>query len=168
MSKWNDQNSDVFSVPRSYQASRVTHQPQGNVSNSFNVFNGENLIQNWQFDQGCCGCGGTHFVTVTDQRLLTRFEEYSACKCCCEPARADSAIYLFDIAQLATVFARTAACGGLCSGCCCCCKKVGPNSLYAFGAFPTHQIIVSSAHSAQVKHTISEAIGYQKPNARRH
>jgi hypothetical protein len=136
------------------------------VVNSFNVFNGENLIQTFQYEQGCCGCGGTHFVTLTDQRILTRWEEYSACKCCCEPARNDASTFLFDIAQLSTSSKGIGCCGTLCSACCCCCtpRFTTINALLGYYWLP---ITVPFNEALGAKKLFAEAIAHQKPNARR-
>jgi len=71
------------------------------VSNSsFCLYDGENILKEWEVKKGCCGCGGTCYSILTNKRLLTRHEEYLCFDCCCRPPYFDSSIYLSDIEQI--------------------------------------------------------------------
>ena len=112
----------------------VVQQPQQAVYNSFGLFNGENLLENWSHEAGCCGCGGTHFTTLTNDRLLSRYEEYRCFTCCCEPPRRDSSMFLFDIGQLVDTMEAKGCLAVLCPTLCsCCCERV--KVLQARGTF---------------------------------
>ncbi len=101
------------------------------------MFNGERLLYNWRKEQGCCGCGGTHYTILTDNRLLTRYEECVCSSCCRDPAHNDSSIFLYDIAQLLETTRARGCVEVLCTKCCvglpCCCR--GTKHLELRGSF---------------------------------
>ena len=141
-------------------------QPQYHIPNSFGMFSNEKLLYDWRRKQGCCGSGGTHFTTLTDQRLLSRFEECVCCGCCCDPAHDDSSIFLHDIAQL---LESTRARSGLqvlltnlCVCCSCFCR--GPKVLELRGSFGWQVAVLSKDDIGIAKPAIADAIARNKPS----
>jgi hypothetical protein len=150
---------------RSHRQVHVTQQPQQFVANSFGMFNGEKLLHGWE-KKVWCGCCGTHFTTLTDNRLLTRFEEYVCCSCCCDPAHNDSSLFLYDIAQLLESSDGRSCCLEMflaCCSCCCC----SPKQLLVRGSFGFQTIYLSKNDVTMAKPAIAEAVARQKPNYRR-
>lgn len=80
-------------------------QPQGQqgfrpVNNSFNLLPSEKVYREWDYHDSLCFCNNAYFTTLTDIRLLTRYQEYVCCASCSEPSHTDSAIFLRDIDQM--------------------------------------------------------------------
>ena len=149
---------------RTNSAVHITQQPRANVINSFNVMNNESVIESWQRTRGCFGCAGTSFTTLTDQRLLTRFEECLFCKCMCEPARTDSSIYLRDIARLSSGKPGIGWVGMIIGlifkgGCCECCRE---QVIIADGPFMPQAMYMTASDAMTAKQQIWEAIIRQK------
>jgi hypothetical protein len=132
------------------------------VPNSFGIFNGEKLLYDWRMEQGCSGCGGTHYTTLTDNRLLTRYEECVCSSCCSEPAHNDSSIFLYDIAQLVESTQARNCLDILCIKCCSCCCR-GPKYLQVRGSFTSEIIYLSKEDMPIAKPAIAEAIARHKP-----
>lgn len=68
--------------------------------NSFNLLPSEKVYREWDYRDNSCCCDESYHTTLTDIRLLTRYEEYVCCECCSEPSHTDSAIFLRDIDQM--------------------------------------------------------------------
>jgi len=86
----------------------VTRQPgRGDLNNSFNLVQGEQVLNQWASEQ-CASdcCGGINYTTLTDQRLLLRNDAFSIisclCSCCCERPYHDKSIFLSKISEMET------------------------------------------------------------------
>jgi hypothetical protein len=158
----------LFIYHRANQAVHVVNQPQHFIANSFGMFNGETLLHDWKLEQGCCGCAGSYYTTLTDTRLLNRYEECVCCSCCCDPAHNDSAIFLHDIAQMVEATQARGCLNILCAKCCvfcpCCCR--GPKILQVRGSFSSYILHLTKHDVAIAKPAIAEAIAHQKPGKR--
>ncbi len=144
------------------------------VSNSsFRLYDGENILKEWQLEKGCCGCDGTCYSILTNKRILTRHEGSLPCGgCCCRPPYIDSSIYLSDIQQILKIENRRSfwfyflliltgliiiyfLCGW------CCCRKY---HLQLRGAFGFHHIYFSRVDLMDAQLTISSIIDKNKAN----
>jgi hypothetical protein len=132
------------------------------------MFSGESLLHDWRMQQGCSGCGGTHFTTLTGNRLLTRYEECIFSRCCCDPAHNDSSIFLYDIAQLLETTQARGCLEILCAKCfvCCPCCCRGAKYLELRGSFGSQIIYLSKKDAAIAKPAIAEAVARYKPSYR--
>jgi hypothetical protein len=125
------------------------------------MFDGENLVNGWQMEQGCSGCSGTHYTTLTDNRLLTRYEESVCFNSCCDPAYNDSSIFLYDIAQIHETTQAKSCLEILCTKCCGCCR--GAKYLELRGSFSSQIIYLSTKDASIAKPAIAEAVARHKP-----
>ena len=78
----------------------VTQQPQAYyrpIKNSFGLLASEKIYREWHYSDVVCCCDDSYHTTLTDIRLLTRYEEYVCGTTCSEPSRTDSAIFLCDV-----------------------------------------------------------------------
>jgi hypothetical protein len=76
---------------------------------------GEQVLKSYVHEQGCCGCGPTFTVTLTDARLIQRGQDYA---CCGTGHRVDKMLFLSDISTITDFVA-----GGCCAPCGCCCSS---------------------------------------------
>ena len=60
----------------------------------FQAQGNEQIVRNYLLEEGCSKCGPKTMVTLTNNRLLTRYQE--GCSCCATQ-NTDTAIFLHDI-----------------------------------------------------------------------
>lgn len=81
----------------------VINQPHGlskPINNTFNLLTSEKIYREWNYSDNTCCCSDAYHTTLTDIRLLTRYQEHVCCDGCSEPSNTDSAISLRDISQI--------------------------------------------------------------------
>jgi hypothetical protein len=143
-------------------AAYITKQPRDyDIHNSFGLMGNEHLLRTWTFKEGTCGCTGSYYTTLTDTRLLLRFEDTACCSCCGEASHIDASIFLRDIAEMRESRDGQDCCSRACSTCCgCCCHS--PKHLELRGSFGTEILHVSHGDMPKVQIEIPAAIGNHK------
>ncbi len=82
---------------------------------------GENILQQYQCEEGCSQCcGPKHFIVLTDTRLIAREQGPNRCICCCQGPHIDTAIYLRDIGVLKESGQKVGLCSALLLSCISC------------------------------------------------
>ena len=74
----------------------ISEQPQA-IDNTFQLGPGERIVQTYECDERCCGCGDNFTVTLTDERVIQRRQNKT---CCCSGGNADLMVFLSDISAL--------------------------------------------------------------------
>ena len=112
-----------------------SEQPQV-AANIFAMAPSEKVHRIFVKKPGGCGCGPTYTVTLTDARLIQRYQEYA---CCGDGRRVDNMLFLSDISAISdSVMARS--CCPSCNCCvilcaCCCCRGSYGKAIGIRGAF---------------------------------
>lgn len=76
----------------------VTQQPESyNIGFTFSRMGNEVVVNESEYDEGCCGCMTKYYTTLTDARLLFRNESKT---CCCRSTHYDVSYFLRDIAEI--------------------------------------------------------------------
>ncbi len=57
------------------------------IDNVFAIAPGERICQTYQCDERVCECGPVYTVTLTEARIIQRFQDYM---CCCKGDYVDS------------------------------------------------------------------------------
>ncbi|CAF3572630.1 unnamed protein product [Rotaria socialis] len=74
----------------------VVEQPQ-EIENVFRVSSDEKILQVYECDDRCCGCGPKYKVELTDARIIQRRKNKV---CCCSCYHTDSMLFLSDISSV--------------------------------------------------------------------
>lgn len=70
------------------------------INSSFNLLPSEKIYREWEFrDSMCCG-ESINYTTLTDIRLLSRYQENVCCGGSSDASHTDSSIFLRDIDQM--------------------------------------------------------------------
>jgi hypothetical protein len=149
-------------------AAYITKQPRNqnqDIHNSFSLMGNEHHLRTWIFKEGTCECTGSYYTTLTDTRLLLRFEDSTCCKCCSSEANHhDASIFLRDIAEMRESTQGRDSCAhscGKCCGCCgCCCNT--PKYMELRGTFGSEILHVSKEDMPKAQVEIPAAIGNHK------
>jgi len=144
-------------------AAYITKQPRNqDIHNSFSLMGNEHHLRTWTFKEGTCGCTGSYYITLTDTRLLLRFEDTTCCRCCCsEASHHDASIFLRDIAEMRESSEGRDCCAHSCGGCCgCCCHR--PKYMELRGTFGSEILHVSKEDMPKAQIEIPAAIGNHK------
>jgi hypothetical protein len=128
----------------------VLEQP-ANIKNVFTIVSGEQILQTYECDRKVCGCGPIYTVTLTDARIIQRYQDYC---CCCRADHVDQMLFLSDISSIKDRVANR--CLSWCSCdcllclfflCCClfqcCCSKDSAIPISLNGAFGSEVFIFS-------------------------
>jgi hypothetical protein len=143
-------------------AAYITKQPRDHdIHNSFGLMGNENHLRTWVFQEGTCGCTGSHYTTLTDTRLLLRSVDTECCRCCGEATHTDASIFLRDIAEMRESTESKDCCAHLCGKCCGCCCRV-PKYMELRGSFGTEILHVSQEDMTKAQVEIPAAIGNHK------
>jgi len=67
------------------------------IDNVFTITPEEHICQTYECDQRVCGCGPVYTVTLTNARIIERFQDYM---CCCKGDYVDSMLFLSDISSI--------------------------------------------------------------------
>ena len=129
----------IFSIRRTamQRVHIVNGQPQA-PGNIFALAPSEQVHRIFVKKPGGCECGPTYTVTLTDARLLQRYQEFA---CCGQGARLDQMLFLSDISAISDYVAKRSCCPS-CSLCCIlfclcalCCKCSSEKLIGIRGAF---------------------------------
>ena len=97
----------------------VVQQPM-NINNVFSITGDETIRRRYECDETVCGCGATYSVTLTDARIIQRYQDHV---CGCNGSNVDSMLFLSDISSIKDRVEREGLCpkaGCGVSGCCMC------------------------------------------------
>jgi len=127
------------------------------INNVFGITPGERILEMYECDQTVCGYGPTYTVTLSDARIIQRFQDHM---CCCTCTFVDSMLFLSDISSIknsverrcfnpfSCAFFWSALCFPitlLCCFCSCLCAKDIPVPISLKGAFGT-EVFTFSHH----------------------
>jgi hypothetical protein len=122
----------------------VNTQPMA-VDSIFSLSPQERVLNVYEFDATCCGCGSQYTTTLTDSRVLQRRK----CRqCCCTCGHSDYMLFLSDISQI-TDTREYKCCDCICCYCCCCldyiycCCCPLPYYIYLRGPFGSEAVAVA-------------------------
>jgi hypothetical protein len=116
------------------QVRNIQQQPQ-TINNIFGIVPNEKILHQYRSETGCCGCGSTYTITLTDARLIQRQED---CACCGTNPHVDQMLFLSDISSITDFVAGRcfSPCSCCCSSSCCTSAKqigfVGPSGTLVF------------------------------------
>ncbi|CAF1437168.1 unnamed protein product, partial [Didymodactylos carnosus] len=127
----------------------ITRQPKY-LESMFSTIPNEDVFRVYRKRHGCCGMGGTDTTTVTNARLLKRFEEW---RCCGRGTSEDTMIFLKDIQLLSQVNPRRRCnlsswllacftCTWPCYLCCVMCCRRRTRVIEVRGAFGTEEFLI--------------------------
>ena len=149
-------------------AAYVTSQPRDTeIHNSFALMGNEHFIRSWSLRETTCQCTGSHYITLTDTRLLLRSVDTSCCSCCSDPDHLDASIFLRDITEIRETREEGTCCSCCCTnccGCCFCCKCCCRTTKYMEirGVFGSEILHASKADMPTLQIEIPAAIGNHK------
>jgi hypothetical protein len=86
------------------------------IDNVFAITPEEEMRQIYECDTKVCGCGSTYTVTLTNARIIQRFQDYV---CGCKANHVDSMLFLSDISNIKSTGERRCCdpCTATCASC---------------------------------------------------